>query len=100
VTRLDPANPAANTTLALIAFEVGRPGQARTMVDRVLTANPTYPEALYVRGLVDLMGLRNAKAAERDFRSYLAVAPFGSHRAAAATLLALAESQDHGQGRE
>ncbi|MEP7022293.1 MAG: hypothetical protein ABJB47_00445 [Actinomycetota bacterium] len=100
VTQLDPANPGAGTALALLAFEVGRPGQAKTMIDRVLTADPKYPEALYVRGLVDLMGLRKVKAAERDFNAYLAVAPLGAHRAAAATLLALAESQGQpGQGQ-
>jgi hypothetical protein len=65
------------------------------MVDRVLAASPDYPEALYVRGLINLMGLRRPKAAERDFSAYLAVAPFGSHRTAAVTLRALAQSQDH-----
>jgi cytochrome c-type biogenesis protein CcmH/NrfG len=95
VTRLDPVNAKANTNLALLAFEVGRAAQGKTMVDRVLAANPDYPEALYVRGLINLMGLRRPKAAERDFSAYLAVAPFGSHRTAAATLLALAQSQDH-----
>ena len=95
VTRLDPANAEANTNLALLAFEVGRAAQGKTMVDRVLAANPYYPEALYVRGLINLMGLRRPRAAERDFSAYLAVAPFGSHRTAAATLLALAQSQDH-----
>lgn len=95
VTRLDPTNAEANTSLALLAFEVGRAAQAKTMVNRVLAADPKYPEALYVRGLVNLMGLRLPTAAERDFRAYLAVAPFGSHRAAAATLLALAQGQAH-----
>jgi cytochrome c-type biogenesis protein CcmH/NrfG len=95
VTRLDPANAEANTNLALLAFEVGRAAQGKTMVDRVLAANPDYPEALYVRGLINLMGLRRPKAAEHDFNAYLAVAPFGSHRTAAATLLALAQSQEH-----
>jgi hypothetical protein len=95
VTRLDPANPVANTNLALLAFEVGRAAQGKAMVDRVLAANPNYPEALYVRGLINLTGLRRPKAAERDFNTYLAVAPFGSHRTAAVTLLALAQSQDH-----
>ena len=95
VTRLDPANAEANTNLALLAFEVGRAAQGKAMVDKVLAAHPNYPEALYVRGLINLMGLRRLKAAERDFNAYLAVAPFGSHRAAAATLLALALSQDH-----
>jgi tetratricopeptide (TPR) repeat protein len=95
VTRLDPANAEANTNLALLAFEVGRAAQGKTMVDRVLAADPKYPEALYVRGLINLMGLRRPRAAERDFGAYLAVAPFGSHRTAAATLLALAQSRDH-----
>ena len=65
------------------------------MVDRVLAADPKYPEALYVRGLINLMGLRRPRAAMSDFSAYLAVAPFGSHRTAAATLFALAQSQDH-----
>jgi cytochrome c-type biogenesis protein CcmH/NrfG len=95
VTRLDPANAEANTNLALLAFEVGQAAQGKTMVDRVLAADPKYPEALYVRGLINLMGLRHPKAAERDFSAYLAVAPFGSERTAAATLLALAQSRDH-----
>jgi len=95
VTRLDPANAEANTSLALLAFEVGRAAQGKAMVDRVLAANPDYPEALYVRGLINLMGLRRPTAAEHDFRAYLALAPFGSHRTAAVTLLALAQSQDH-----
>lgn len=95
VTRLDPTNPEANTNLGWLAFEVGRAAQAKSMVDRVLAANPKYPEALYVRGLIDLMGLRQPKTAERDFSAYLAAAPFGSHRIAAATLLALAQSQAH-----
>ena len=95
VTQLDPANAEANTNLALLAFEVGRAEQGKAMVDRVLAANPRYPEALYVRGMINLMGLHRAGAAVRDFSAYLAVAPFGSHRTAAVTLLALAESQGH-----
>jgi hypothetical protein len=95
VTRLDPANAEANTNLALLAFEAGQAAQGKIMVDRALAAHPDYPEALYVRGLIDLIGLRQPRAAEGDFSAYLAVAPFGSHRAAAATLLVLAQSQDH-----
>jgi len=95
VTRLDPANAEANTNLALLALEVGRAAQGKAMVDRVLAADPKYPEALYVRGLINLMGLRRPRAAERDFGAYLTVAPFGSQRTAAVTLLALAQSQDH-----
>jgi cytochrome c-type biogenesis protein CcmH/NrfG len=93
VTRLDPANAEANTNLALLAFDVGRAQQAKAMVNRVLAANPKYPEALYLRGLINLVGLRQPRSAVRDFRAYLAVAPYGSHRTAVVTLLAVAQSQ-------
>jgi cytochrome c-type biogenesis protein CcmH/NrfG len=93
VTRLDPANAEANTNLALLAFDVGRAQQAKAMVNRVLAANPKYPEALYLRGLINLVGLRQPRAAVRDFSTYLAVAPYGSHRTAAVALLAVAQSQ-------
>ena len=95
VLQLDPGNAEANTNLALLAFEVGRAAQGKAMVDRVLAAHPDYPEALYVRGLINLMGLKRPQAAERDLIAYLSVAPFGSHRTAAVTLLALAQTQDH-----
>jgi len=95
VTQLDPGNAEASTDLALLAFEVGRAGQARTMVDRALATNPKYPEGLYVRGLIDLMGLRQPAAAVRDLNAYLAAAPYGSHRTDAVTLIALAQAQGH-----
>ena len=95
VTQLDPGNTDANTDLALLAFEVGRARQARTMVDRALATNPKYPEGLYVRGLIDLMGLRQPTAAVRDLNAYLAAAPYGSHRTDAVTLIALAQAQGH-----
>jgi hypothetical protein len=95
VTQLDPGNAEANTDLALLAFEVGRARQARTMVDRALASNPKYPEGLYVRGLIDLMGLRQPAAAVRDLNAYLAAAPYGSHRTDAVTLIALAQAQGH-----
>lgn len=95
VTQLDPSNAEANTQLALLAFEVGQAAQAKTMVDRALKAHPNYPDALYTRALILLMGLNQPQAAERDLNAYLAAAPFGSHRTAAETLLALASSQGH-----
>ncbi len=95
VTQLDPGNTEASTDLALLAFEVGRARQARTMVDRALATNPKYPEGLYVRGLIDLMGLRQPAAAVRDLNAYLAAAPYGSHRTDAVTLIALAQAQGH-----
>jgi Tfp pilus assembly protein PilF len=92
ILRLDPGNAEANTALALLAFEVGQTTEAKDMLDRVLARDPKYPEALYVRGLVLLSGLHQPRAATRDLDAYLAVAPYGSHRTAAQTLLALAGS--------
>lgn len=94
VTQLDPANAKANTYLALLAFQVGKAAEGKAMVDRVLAVNPKYPEALYVRGLILLMGLHEPQAAKADLNAYLAVAPFGSYRTAVETLIVLADSQD------
>lgn len=89
VTQLQPDNPAARTGLALIAFEAGHAPDAKKMVDQVLAAQPKYPEALYARGLIELMGLRQTAPAERDLKAYLATAPFGSHKSTVQTLLAM-----------
>jgi hypothetical protein len=89
VLRLDRANPEANTALALVALAAGRPAEGKKLVDVVLAAHPRYPDALYTRGLIYLMGLRRAAPGIRDLRAYLAVAPYGSHRPAVQTLLAM-----------
>ncbi|HST64658.1 MAG TPA: hypothetical protein VLM05_05675, partial [Mycobacteriales bacterium] len=96
ILKLEPANAEANTALALLAFEVGQTAQAKQMADRALTTDPKYPEALYVRALILLMGLHQPQAAIKDLHAYLAVAPYGAHRTAADTLLALAGSQAGG----
>jgi tetratricopeptide (TPR) repeat protein len=89
VAQLDPANPEANTGLALAAFVAGQPQEAKQMADKVLSGAPGYPEALYARGLIQLMGLKQAAAAERDLTAYLAAAPYGAHRSTVQTLLAM-----------
>ncbi|HEY7176469.1 MAG TPA: tetratricopeptide repeat protein [Micromonosporaceae bacterium] len=94
VTKLDPTNAEANTALAQLAYAVGQTQQAKAMLDSVLAAHPSYPEALYARGLILLTALHQPKAAEMDLNAYLAVAPFGAQRTQAETLLALASSQD------
>jgi len=87
--RLDPDSPEANTALALTAFKSGKNRLAASLVDRALRAHPRYAEALYVRGLVEAMGLHHPQAAARSFRAYLEAAPAGSDRTSAETLLAL-----------
>ena len=67
----------------------GQPEQGKKLVDTALAAHPGHPEALYARGLVQLMGLGQLAAGQRDLNAYLANAPFGSHRDTVETLLAM-----------
>ncbi|HEX5405985.1 MAG TPA: tetratricopeptide repeat protein [Pseudonocardiaceae bacterium] len=89
VDQLQPNNAAANTGLALIAFQDGNTSDAKSMVDKVLAAAPKYPEALYARGVIELMGMNQIAPAKKDLDGYLAAAPYGSHKDAVQTLLAM-----------
>ena len=93
VLRLQPNNPVANTELAFLAFQGGDVTQARDMVERVLDAHPDYPEALYARGVIAMMGLNQPERARTSLEAYLAAAPFGSHRKAADDLLEIIDGQ-------
>jgi tetratricopeptide (TPR) repeat protein len=90
--RLDPGNVEAHTNLGLLLFQAGLPAQGLRSVEQALAVDPRYPEALYAKGLIQLMGLRQPRAATAAFRAYLAAAPFGSHRAAVERLLRLASA--------
>lgn len=92
-TRLDPSHPEANTALALVAFTAGEVERAADLVAEVLRAHPRQPEALYARGVIELMGLDRPWRARRSLEAYLEVAPYGSHRRAAADLLHIIEGQ-------
>jgi cytochrome c-type biogenesis protein CcmH/NrfG len=88
--KLDPGNAEASTNLALLLFQAGLAEQALRSVDNALATDPRYPEALYAKGIIQFMGLRQAKAAAATFRAYLQVAPFGAHRDVVEQLLQLA----------
>jgi tetratricopeptide (TPR) repeat protein len=92
-TRLDPANPEANTALAMVAYRSGSARQADALVSRALDEHPGYPEALYTRGLIRAMGLHQTAAAARDLRAYRRAAPHGAHRTTVSTVLALLEAE-------
>jgi cytochrome c-type biogenesis protein CcmH len=92
-TQVDPWNAEANTALALVAFKAGNARQADALVSKALVKHPTYPEALYTRGLIRAMGLHHTAAATRDLRAYEHAAPMGSHRTTVATVLALLASK-------
>ena len=88
--KLDPSNIEANTQFGLLLFRSGLPEPGLRSVEQALAADPRYPEALYAKGLILFMGLRQPKAAVPSLRTYLQVAPFGEHRDLAEQLLELA----------
>jgi tetratricopeptide (TPR) repeat protein len=90
--KLDPGNVDANTNVALLLFRAGLVDQAVRSVNRALATDARYPEALYAKGLIELMGVQDPEAAVRSLRAYLDAAPFGSHRDTVQQLLQFAES--------
>jgi cytochrome c-type biogenesis protein CcmH/NrfG len=94
--KLDPSNVEANTQFGLLLFRSGLPEPGLRSVEQALAADPRYPEALYAKGLILFMGLRQPKAAVPSLRSYLQVAPFGEHRDLAEQLLELATANRPG----
>jgi Flp pilus assembly protein TadD len=90
--KLDPSNAEAHTNLGLLLLQAGLPAEGLRSVEQALAVDPRYPEALYAKGLIQLMGLRQPRAATAAFRAYLAAAPFGSHRAEVERLLRLASA--------
>lgn len=93
VTQLAPANAQANVALALAAFEQGKTEQSREIISRVLKAHPRHPEALFARGVIELMGLDHPLRAKRALEDYLAAAPFGSHRADVESLIKIIDGK-------
>jgi cytochrome c-type biogenesis protein CcmH/NrfG len=94
--RLDPGNVEAKTQFGLLLFRSGLPEPGLRSVEQALAADPRYPEALYAKGLILFMGLRQPKAAVPSLRAYLQVAPFGEHRELAEQLLELATADRPG----
>jgi tetratricopeptide (TPR) repeat protein len=90
--KLEPGNLEASTSLGLLLFESGLPEQGLKSVNKALAGDPRYPEALYAKGIILFMGMRQPAAAVDAFKAYLSAAPFGSHRDAVQQLLALASA--------
>jgi cytochrome c-type biogenesis protein CcmH/NrfG len=90
VLRLQPGNVEAKTRLGLLLFRAGLPEPGLRSVEQALATDPRYPEALYARGIILFMGMRQPKAAVPSLRAYLQVAPFGAHRELVEQLLRLA----------
>ncbi len=87
--RLDPKNAEANAYAGWVTFlaaqsENADPKTAAELTDRALlrldaavAAGPDYPDAHFFRGMVQLRGKNNPKAAIPDFERYLTLVPDG-----------------------
>lgn len=89
--RLDPDDAEAHAHVGMILYVSGRPQEALDAVDRALSTDPSYPEALFFRGVILLRGLDRPGQAIDAFERYLAASPFGIERAKARDLITEAE---------
>ncbi len=89
--QIDPRNTEARATLGFVVFRAGRATEGLRIVNQALAADPSYPEALFYKGLILLRGLDRPGPAVEAFNAYLGAAPFGARRAEARRLLAKAE---------
>ena len=89
--QIDPQNTEARATLGFVVYRAGRANEGLRIVDQALARDPSFPEALFYRGVILLRGLERPAAAAEAFRRYLRTAPFGARRAEAQDLLAEAK---------
>ncbi len=89
--QIDPGNTEARATLGFVVYRAGRAAEGLRIVDQALTADPSYPEALFYKGLILLRGMERPAPAAEAFSAYLRTAPFGARRAEARRLLAEAQ---------
>ena len=87
--KLDPKNPEAHAYAGWVSFLAAQsanadPKTAAELTDRALVrldaavaAAADYPDAHFFRGMVQLRGKNNPKAAVPDFERYLALVPDG-----------------------
>lgn len=90
--KLDPDSAEAHAYLGYVLYLAGKPDEALQNVDKALASDPTYPEALYFKGLILLKGLDKPADAAVAFQAYLDAAPFGSRRDEVQQLLTEARS--------
>jgi uncharacterized protein (TIGR02996 family) len=103
--KLDPENPEANAYAGWVSFLAAQstnadPTTAAQLTDRALVrldaavaAADDYPDAHFFRGMVQLRGKNNPKAAVPDFERYLALVPDGPLNDQVKQLLELARQQ-------
>jgi Flp pilus assembly protein TadD len=86
--RLNPSDSEANAAVAYLLFLSGDAPAALRHAERSLGPDATYPEGLWMKGLILARGLHRDVAAARALHAYLQAAPYGSHRSQALRILA------------
>jgi cytochrome c-type biogenesis protein CcmH/NrfG len=86
--RLNPRNAEANAAVAYLLYLSGHPKAGLAHAASALVVDRTYPEGLWVEGLILAEGLHRPAAASAALRAYLSAAPYGSHRGQVVGLLA------------
>jgi Flp pilus assembly protein TadD len=86
--RLNPSDSEANAAVAYLLFLSGDAQAALRHAERSLGPDATYPEGLWMKGLILARGLHRDAAAARALHAYLQAAPYGSHRSQALRILA------------
>jgi tetratricopeptide (TPR) repeat protein len=89
--QIDPRNAEAQAKLGFLLYQSGKVEEGLRAVNGALAVDPTYPEALYFKGVILLRGLDRPAEAAEAFRAYLRAAPFGSRRGEVQQLLDEAE---------
>jgi uncharacterized protein (TIGR02996 family) len=97
--RLDPKNAEANAYAGWVSFLAAQSAnadaktaaelmnRALARLDAAVAADDAYPDAHFFRGMVQLRGKNDAKAAVPDFERYLALVPAGPMSDQVKTLL-------------
>lgn len=86
--RLEPGNAEARAHVGFILFLAGRAPDGLRQVRRALAADPSYPEAWFIEGVILVKGLARPAEGRRALERYLELAPFGAERDTARALLA------------
>lgn len=94
---LEPEDPEAHAHLGLLQYLGGHPERGLSFVERALQVSPSYPEGLFIKGVILDEGLDRPDQAAAALRAYLEAAPFGSERETAKHLIRKAESAPSGE---
>jgi tetratricopeptide (TPR) repeat protein len=89
--QIDPRNAEARAKLGFLLYQGGKPQEGLQAVEAALASDPSYPEALYYKGVILLRAMGRRTDAAQAFRSYLRAAPFGARREEVQGLLEEAE---------